>query len=250
MEVTMKIIITTLSLALLMWVEAASAQSRTYSLSVSVHSGLPKLSDDQVKDILDKASKMLQKNPSHPESGRDVKCDVTLTLKGPVRTFSHPPAVVDEHNIDAANKVDSDVDGVDVHVKVSEQIKFCRPGVVGNQAGCAFSPGHFRSMIVVHPALHIDPRRSDGVFLAKFPDHLLWAHEFGHLTGLPHRKGASESPEDEFALMTRCPLFTQFFGIPDARVQVNKEECNHMLEGPGRRSPGPFITPPSCRPLP
>jgi hypothetical protein len=246
----MQIVLAALSLALLMWVEAASAQS-TYSMSVSRHSSVPSLSEAEVREILASASKMLQDDPGSPN---DVKCDVTFVLEGPIRTFRDLPkmrrpntlASVDKKNIAAVNKVDSDVHGVDFHVKVVEEIKFCRPGVHGNQAGCAFSPPDFRSIIVVHPQRHRDPRNPDGPRLASFPDHLLWAHEFGHLAGLGHREGVGNR-NDEIALMTRCNLSAQFSGLPDTRVQVSADECRHLLAGPGRRSPGPFQSQPVCR---
>jgi hypothetical protein len=234
----MQVIIAALSLALLMWVEGASAQS-TYSLSVSRHSDVPQLGEEKVKEILAHASKMLQKNPGHRDTGKEVACNVTFLLKGPVRTFSSPAKIVDEDNIAAVHRVDSDVDGVDFHVKVVEQLKFCRQGgPSGHFAGCSFSPPEFRSMIVVHPALH---RNSEGRIVATFPDHLLWAHEFGHMTGLGHRD------DEQVALMTPCPLNTQFAGIPDARVQVKRDECRRLLGGPGFRPPDPLPGTSACR---
>lgn len=250
MQIQMQMIVAIVSLALPACLDAASAQS-TYSLSVTRHSSVPALSDADVRQILASASKMLQEAPGTPN---DVTCDVTFRLKGPVRTFSDPPtmrrpntlASVTESNIAAVNKVDSDIDGVDFHVKVVEEIKFCRPGVHGNQAGCAFSPPDFHSIIVVHPKRHRDPRNPDGPRLASFPDHLLWAHEFGHLTGLGHREGVGNR-DDEIALMTRCNLATQFSNLPDKRVLVSQDECRHLLAGPGHPSPGPFPSQPVCR---
>ena len=231
-------IVAIVSAALLMCVDWAHAQSSTYSASVSFHSGLRQrpLTEAQVKILLADASAMLQMNPD--TSGADVKCDVTIALKGPVRTFSDPPsmrrpktlAVVTEDNIAAVHAVDSDVTGVDFHIKVVKEIDFCRPGLPpGRDTGCSFSPPDFRSVIVIHPALH------------KGPDRLLWAHEFGHITGLGHRD------DDPNALMTRCPLRTQFSRIPDSRVHVNNDECTHMLAGPGHGSPSPLPGSPTCR---
>jgi hypothetical protein len=233
-----------LSVALLMWTQEASAQSATYKVSVSVHDGLPQLSPDEVKSILDKASKMLQKrNLADPESDSNVKCDVTFTLNGPIGTFSDlPTGIVNKDNIDVVMNSNVD-DGSDFHIKVVKGIEFCRPGVDTPQAGCAFSPPHFRSVVVVHPEIH-------GGLHHLGPDHLLWAHEFGHLTGLPHREGVDEigaARDDKSALMTRCALRTQFFQIDDAQVQVSRDECRQLLAGPGHRSPGPFKNPPVCR---
>jgi len=227
-----------LSLALLMWVEAASAQ-QTYSLSVSRHRAVPALSDGDVRRILADASRMLQKNPRH-DGDDDVACNVTLTLKGSVGTFASPNTpVVDRDNIDAVHRVDANVAGVDFHVKVVKEINFCRPDLPAEPfVGCSFSPPDFRSMIVVHPKLHKD---AQGRPLSRYPDHLLWAHEFGHLTGSGHRD------DDQLALMTRCPLNTQFLNISDARVRVNSDECRRLLAGPGVRPPDPIPGTPACR---
>jgi hypothetical protein len=227
-----------LSLALLMWGEAASAQ-QTYSLSVSRHRAVPALSDGDVRRILADASRMLQKNPRH-DGDDDVACNVTLTLKGSVGTFASPNTpVVDRDNIDAVHRVDANVAGVDFHVKVVKEINFCRPDLPAEPfVGCSFSPPDFRSMIVVHPKLHKD---AQGRPLSRYPDHLLWAHEFGHLTGSGHRD------DDQLALMTRCPLNTQFLNISDARVRVNSEECRRLLAGPGVRPPDPIPGTPACR---
>ena len=227
-----------LSLALLMWVEAASAQ-QTYSLSVSRHRAVPALSDGEVRRILADASRMLQKNPRH-DGDDDVACNVTLTLKGSVGTFASPNTpVVDRDNIDAVHRVDANVAGVDFHVKVVKEINFCRPDLPAEPfVGCSFSPPDFRSMIVVHPKLHKD---AQGRPLSRYPDHLLWAHEFGHLTGSGHRD------DDQLALMTRCPLNTQFLNISDARVRVNSDECRRLLAGPGVRPPDPIPGTPACR---
>jgi len=232
----MQIVAAILSVALLMWVNAASAQS-TYSLSVSRHAAVPKLSQNDIKKILLRASTMLRKKPAPAD---DVACNVRFILKGPVRTFASPATPeVDENNIAAVHRVDSDVDGVDFHVKVVETINFCRPGLQGPFQGCSFSPPDFRSIIVVHPKRH---RNAQGQIVARFPDHLLWAHEFGHLTGLGHRD------DDPDALMTRCPLNTQFSGVPDTRVRLNGGECQRMLGGPGFPPPNPLPGNPVCRP--
>jgi len=227
--------------ALLVWAESAraqsapKAQSKTFSVSVSFHKGLqrfpalPPLTKAEVRTILKKASTMLQK-PGHTSTDdNDVACDVTLTLNGPLRTFTLPgggvlniQGVVDEDNIKAVHAVRSP-QRADVHIKVVRAIHFCREGFSADAsfAGCAFSPPDFRSMIVQHPANH------------RGPDHLLWAHEFGHLTGLPHR---DDGPEPS-SLMTSCDIRGQFFKVPDSRVKVNKAECSSLRAGPGVGAP-------------
>jgi hypothetical protein len=236
-EMTMRILAAILSVAVLMWVEAAGAQT-TYRLSVSVHHALPPLSKRDVKRILARASKMLQKN-SHHNDDDDFACNVTFTLKGPVRTFPRPdtpevppdtPELVDASNIDAVHRVDSNITGVDFRVKIVKEIHFCRPDLPdpdGPFEGCSFSRPDFRSMILVHHKRHKDLQ---GRRVSNYPDHLLWAHEFGHLTGLGHRR--DPFGRDRFALMTHCSL-TQFSDLPDTRVQVNRAECGRLRSGPG-----------------
>jgi hypothetical protein len=237
----MRTIAAILAVAVLMWVEAAGAQT-TYRLSVSVHHALPTLSQQEVKRILTRASKMLQKN-SHHNDDDDFACNVTFTLKGAVRPFPRPDTpevppdtsdVVDQNNIDAVHRVDSNVRGVDFRVKIVKEIRFCRPDLPdpdGPFEGCSFSPPDFRSMILVHPKLHT---------VSNFPDHLLWAHEFGHLTGLGHRRDPFE--RDRFALMTPCSL-AEFSGLPGTRILVNRAECSRLRSGPGAQPPEAFGCP-------
>jgi hypothetical protein len=205
----MRIIAGILFLAVLTWVEPASAQ-KVYSLSVSRHRAVPALTAGEVNVILAAASKMLQKNSTH-NTDDDITCNVAFTLKRTIGVFGSPdtPDVVDAAHIDAVHRVDANVTGVDFHVKVVREIDFCRPGLIGPFEGCSYSPPDFRSMIVVHPRLHIRHN---------YPDYLLWPHEFGHLTGLGHR-------EDPNALMTPCPLIKN-------DVQVNGRECQCLLGGP------------------
>jgi hypothetical protein len=230
-KTTMRIIAGILALAALMWAEAATAQ-KTYSLSVSHHTAVP-LSEEEVKGILDRASKMLQRN-SHSD------CNVTFTLKGPIRKFPPPdvpfPApdepIVTRDNIKAVHLVASNVADVDFRVKIVKKIRFCRPDIPrpdGLFDGCSFFPDDSRSIIVVHPKFHKNPQDVDGEPLPNYPDHLLWAHEFGHLTGLKHRRV-------RFALMTPCSLTE----VPDNRVRVIARECRKFRSGPGAPPPPPI----------
>lgn len=191
--------------ALLMWACPASAQA-TYTASVSVHSSLPPLSPSDVKSIFQKASRMLQK-AGQAESQGNRKCNVTFLLKGPIGSFSSPgKEIFGDVDLNELHRLSAQVTGVDFHVTVVEKIRSCR-GAFGTFNGCSFPP-KARSIVVVHPLRHA----------ATTPDHILWAHEFGHLTGLGHR-------EDQLALM-KCG------GVISQSVQVTRAECDCLLLGP------------------
>lgn len=199
-------IIVVVCLGLLMCVGPASGQS-TYSLTVGHHRDI-ELSAGEVDKILAKSSEIMRKN----------SCRVTFRRKGSVHAFesSSTPAIIETAaDRDAVHKENFDI-------KVVKTIKFCRDerdqGI--DHAGCAWDPPgagqppQHRSMMVV---LEQDARLSG----------LVWAHEFGHRTGLWHRSEAD-------ALMTICPL------VLDRVVhqeKVNREECNCFLGGPGSCSP-------------
>ena len=187
----------------LMWVDPASAQ-RTYSLTVSRHPDVA-ISEAKVDEILAEASKVLQKNPGHVDTRDNVACNVTFRRNGPVRTFASPtaPKIIDSpEERNAVHRENADV-------KVVQKINFCR-GDPGEFAGCAWPPRAGRrliSMIVVrNPPAGV---RGAGI---------LWAHEFGHRTGLRHRN-------EHLALMTICDLRTD-------QVQVRRRECDCFLSGP------------------
>ena len=167
-------------------------------LSVGRHYTVP-FSEEKVDQILAAASKVLQ----------NVACNVMLKRTGPIYTFGSPsvPAIIkNQVERDEVHKVKFDPDGI-VSVKIVERIEFCRPNFGKSLFnGCSW-PRHFRSMIVV-----ADPK----------PDvpELVWLHEFGHQTGLWHRR------PDNAALMSPCPLAT-------TNVQITADECKCFRKGPG-----------------
>jgi hypothetical protein len=80
--------------------------------------------------------------------------------------------------------------------------------------GCGYPP-KYRSIIVVRPS-----KQTDGP--GEFAEHILWAHEFGHLTGLGHTK-------DKQSLM-RCG------GVTETSVRVSRRECGCLMKGPGPKA--------------
>jgi hypothetical protein len=192
----MQIIIAIVCLGLLIWVEPASAQrSKTHSLTVGRHENVA-LRAEEVDKILAEASKVLR------------KCNVILKRKGSVRPFasSETPEVIetDAHR-DAVHSEDFDI-------KIVKTIGFCR--VEGGHAGCAWDPP-------LSGPHSLPQRRSIIVKLQKDAKDSgrLWAHEFGHRTGLWHRGTKT-------ALMTPCPLESR-------HVQITRKECECFLGGPG-----------------
>jgi hypothetical protein len=204
----MHVIMAVLSLTMLVWAGPASAQA-THTASVSVHRDLRQLTQKEVRKILADASHALKTNPA-------FACPVTFKLKGPVGRFGskkQPKVILTEAQRDAVHAVDAEKDAT-FQIKVVEAIGFCTAEASYN--GCAW-PANLPSIIVVHPDKHKD---NDGQPVTGYPDHLLWPHEFGHLTGLSHRDAA-----DLDSLMTGCPLTT-------ASVKVTEYECGCLLSGP------------------
>ena len=170
----------------------------THLLSVGRHYSVP-FSDEKVDQILAAASKVLD----------DIGCHVALKRIGPVHTFRAPntPAIINNQTErDEVHKLRFKPDGA-VSVKIVERIEFCRPNF-GKALfnGCSW-PRHFRSMLVV-----AEPK-------PQVPE-LVWLHEFGHQTGLWHRR------PDDVALMSPCPL-------TPANLQLTADECKCFRKGPG-----------------
>ena len=194
--------------ASLIWAAPASAQS-TYPLKVSHHRSV-EVSARAVDKILADASRMLNKAPGHVDSTDNVACRVTFRREGTLSVFAsrHTPAVINtEADVDAVHSEPSDI-------KVVEAINFCK-GMTGRFAGCSW-PNERRSIIATPGRLR----------------HLVWAHEFGHLTGLKHRS-------EPLALMTICPLAAD-------QVQVSRQECDCLLSGMGTCMITPEPPAPHC----
>jgi hypothetical protein len=201
-------IIAIIWLGLLIGITSASAQV-TYSLKVSRHPSVS-FSQQRVDRILAAASKMLQKT-----------CNVTLQRVGPLHVLpSNVPAIIkNQADRDAVHAQNPDPDPKVISVKIVKKIEFCRPQQGNSFVGCSW-PHSFHSIIVVAKE--------------KFPQ-LVWPHEFGHHTGLWHRRGLND------ALMSPCPLKA-------TNVQITQSECQCLMAGPGGcQTPEPN-PPVSCNP--
>jgi hypothetical protein len=191
----------------MMWAEPASAQKKIiHELTVRYHKSIERdLTDDKVKRILAEASRVLQRQ----------RCNVSFTLKQPIRPFESDDTPADVGGPTTRDKVHRE----DSDVKIVSTIAFCRPHQEAF-LGCGWDPPpndpehpRHRSMIVVNPEA-TPPSTPQGRL--KFSG-VLWAHEFGHMTGLFHRKEPN-------ALMTGCEIATD-------TVKIKPHECDCFRGG-------------------
>jgi hypothetical protein len=195
-------------LGLALWTGPASAQEPVvHPLTVSIHATvLPKLAKlakldhtdikGIIEGILKHASDLLQNN----------NCNVGFELKGPINTFESAPA-----DIKTADDLEA-VHSVPADVKVVRSITFC-VGQTNNEGflGCAWRPEGRQKTVVVSIAGSLPGMGS--------ASHV-WAHEYGHTTGLLHRFQAGN-----FSLMTPCV-------IQAYSAKINQDECNNFRAGP------------------
>jgi len=97
----------------------------------------------------------------------DVACSVILQRSGSVTSFT-----TGDGSLDNQTEFDA-VDNLSGNVKVVNAINWC--GVIGfNFVGCAYSPATSQAV------MRMSTTHLEGI---------LWAHEYGHTQGLPHRSG-------------------------------------------------------------
>jgi hypothetical protein len=213
-------------LVLLILLDTASAQRAnperiTYLLTISHHPDIKNLSAEAVDKILIEASNVLK------------TCNVAFKRKGVLRAFgSDKPTDVIKPLNKIGNEDDRDiVHGEQFDVKIVQFIGFCRESASGGYRGCAWDPSpggsepQKRSMIIKRAIFNQRQALLGGV---------IFAHEFGHRTGLWHRDG-------ENVLMSPCVL------EPDD-VQIDPgHECDCFRKGPGGCSKPEPNPPAACR---
>jgi len=136
---------------------------KTHNLQVSRHNTTT-LSNARADAILSNATTILKTN----DGPGDVACNVNLVRSGNITAFTTGNGIINSAaNFNAVNSLPG-------NVKVVRQINWCGT-LAPNIIGCAPVPG--TSLVVVR-------------FTAN-QEGVLWAHEFGHNKGLPHRNGTN-----------------------------------------------------------
>jgi hypothetical protein len=195
------------------WIDPAFAQKlTTHPLTVSIHKSLEgQVTPNDVEQIFALASDLLQKNGN--------SCRVGFKLKGKVTTFTSAPASID-------NEADLElVHRVPAQVKVVRHINYCIKGPDYGLFGCAWRPNNLPKTVIVSTDM-----------MGFGMEQMVFAHEYGHVTGLPHR----DDPRGE-ALMTPCAI-TAF------NYRINKDECRDFVAGAVTQYPpglGPACSPSS-----
>jgi len=201
-----------LLLSVLLWVEPASTQvapasaQKKHSLTVRIHTGVTHpLTPADVKVILDKASDILNSDDNR-------NCNVKFELEGPIQPFTSAP-ITDDRTLEAVHQVPADV-------KIVPSIAFCPVGSPppSHVLGCSFRPADQRHRTMIVSTLMVGPVGPTGG-----RHRNLWAHEFGHTTGLPHRDDVND-----LVLMTQNEIFP-------FHTHINKNECDHFRAGPPSR---------------
>lgn len=176
---------------------AAAAEAQTsHPLTVSRHA-LVAFGNADADSALAEASQVLQVDDDQAPGTGDMSCNVGFVRSGDVSLFTSagtPSNIQNQSDLDAVFSEPG-------YAKVITSIGYCA-GRRGNFAGCART--NQGNMIV--------ERRGS---LAG----ILWAHEFGHTVGLPHRSGATP-------LMTERPLAA-------GQTHVNQAECDAFTAGAG-----------------
>ena len=159
------------------------AKPFSFQISVARHEDQP-LSDQRVNRVFSTANELLL---SDDEECPDVSCPVTFERDGSIDTFNVSPAIVTtEAQLDAVFDVRADIKIVSLMVGVCGSPSADDVSLV---LGCAFTGG---TAVLVQDAP---------------PD--VWAHEWGHVQGLPHRNDCDRNLMHAFELETNAVNTTE-----------------------------------------
>jgi hypothetical protein len=188
-ETKMRSITMIACLGLLLCIEPVAAQTMRHPVTVSVHRQVD-MNKFDVMFALRRASRLLQRTNS---------CRVGLKLSGRIKHFDGPLDITNETELEKVHNVDADI-------KVVSTITFCKTG--GSYFGCAWRPPGLTKTVII-------AQDKPGAFAIQ---HVVWAHEFGHTKGLPHRA------DNRRALMWPCGLDTR-------TTRINPDECDCFRDG-------------------
>ncbi len=156
--------------------DGKEVQPFTFQISVSRHEEQP-FSEQRVNRVFTTANALLLSDDSDCS---DVSCPVTFERDGSVSTFNDAPAIITtEAQLDAVFDDPGDIKVVTLMVGVCGSPSADDVSLV---LGCAFTGG---TAVLVQDAP---------------PD--VWAHEWGHVQGLPHRDDCARNLMHAFELET------------------------------------------------
>jgi hypothetical protein len=161
-------------------------------ITISRHNTVT-LTNAQVDSILTLASTVLQNN----DGAGDVACRVAITRSGDMSVFN-----TGDGSIDSQAEL-SEIFNLPGNVKVVDDVNFCAGTFNTSYIGCGQRPG---TSFITEP------------FTASL-EGILWAHEFGHNQGLPHRDTSTDN--------------VMYFSIGSNRQRINQTECDSFLGSGG-----------------
>lgn len=184
-------------------------------VSVRQHAALPaRLGNADVDHILAEATKLL----GNSDSASDTACGVTLRRVGNVTTFNEsdiPFSISSRQDFARINASDTTI-------KVVGEINWC--GQLGPSIiGCASMPG---------------PRMAVTRFSPRSMEPILWAHEYAHTTGSPHRSAARQLMRPSIASNMReidgaeCGRLVSVFSLDPLQALVAENRAPRVDAGP------------------
>jgi len=149
------------------------------------------IGDARVDALLDEANYFFAKD----DFGGDRACCVTLNRHGSGTTFGSPGDGLDV--ITTSGELSSVLYNSSSRIKVVDSIQYCG-GPGSNILGCAPVPGDGMAVVRMSSVLY---------------EGMLWAHEFGHNTGLGHNAVNG---------------FLMYGGLTGSNVRLTAGECNRF----------------------